>query len=828
MFKRRALTAALSAALLPYGAQAADAVEEITVIGIVPGGFTRQILQHIPYAVQSADSEALQRTSALDLSDFMNSRLGSVNLNAAQNNPLQPDLQFRGFTASPLLGLPQGISVYQNGVRVNEPLGDAVNWDLLPASAIHSIDLISGSNPVFGLNTLGGALAVTMKNGFNFQGNSLEALAGSWDRVTGTLESGGNDGTWGYYLNLDYFDETGWRDLSDSDARNFYGSVSWRDGERSGFDVSAQRGVSELIGNGALPVGLMNIDRSAIFTAPDITENDLKMYSFDGWHALTDTVRVSGSINWRENRTRSFNGDASEYGLCTFAGGAQALFEDFEDLEELLEDDLDIELDDICEGEVDGITSLDDLEELIEARALALGLDPEDFEPEDISGELYGTGILSDEAINNISERRQRSRSFSGQVEVTEDLFGRDNLFITGVSYVDGRSTFDSVVELAGLDPVTRSTAGLGTGSFVAEAATHVRTRTETWSWFFSNTFQLDDTLALTLSGRYNSTDVTLRDSSGDRPELNGDHSFKRFNPAVGLTWNPDGAHTYYASYSESNRVPTPIELACNEGVFELARQYAIEDGEDPDDIDFECRLPNAFLADPPLDDVVTRTVEIGTRGVWNNIGYQVNLFDARNRDDILFQTTGRATGLFANVDETRRRGIELGLMGAVADVSWYANWTYLDATFDSPFMVLSPNHPNANDDGELAVQKGDRIPGLPETIVKLGADWQITPAFTLGAEAIYNGDQVMRGDEANELDTVDGFTLVNLRGSYRIGERFVVFAKVTNLFDTKYESFGLLGEDPDEVISDLADDRPLFLGVGAPRAGWIGLRYNF
>src|SRR5690606_26080760 len=155
----------------------------------------------------------------------------------------------------------------------------------------------SGSNPMFGLNTLGGALALTMKNGFNFQGNRLEGIGGSWDRKTGTFESGGNNGTWGYYVNLDYFDAAGWRDLSDSDARNFYGSVSWRDGERSGVDVSVQRGISELIGNGALPVGLVNIDRSAVFTAPDITENDLKTYAFDGWHAFSDTVRVSGSVN---------------------------------------------------------------------------------------------------------------------------------------------------------------------------------------------------------------------------------------------------------------------------------------------------------------------------------------------------------------------------------------------------------------------------------------------------------------------------------------------------------------------------------------------------
>src|SRR5690606_18355695 len=109
-----------------------------------------------------------------------------------------------------------------------------------------------------------------------------------------------------------------------------------------------------------------------------------------------------------------------------------------------------------------------------------------------------------------------------------------------------------------------------------------------------------------------------------------------------GLTWNPDAAMTVYGSYSESNRVPTPIELACNEGVFELAQQYAIAEGEDPDDVEFECRLPNAFLADPPLDDVVTRSYEFGTRMMVGNLRYTFGLFNAVNEDDIIFQTTGR------------------------------------------------------------------------------------------------------------------------------------------------------------------------------------------
>jgi outer membrane receptor protein involved in Fe transport len=808
-------------------ATAADAVEEIEVIGITPGG-SQQELRKLPYAVQSAIGENLEKAQALDLSDFMNQRLGSVNINSAQNNPLQPDVQYRGFTASPLLGLPQGLSVYQNGARINEPLSDAVNWDLLPESAIAKMDLISGSNPVFGLNTLGGALALTMKNGFNFTGNQAEVVGGSWDRLTGTLESGGNNGTWGYYANLSYFEEDGWRDLSESDATNFYGTLSWRDDERSALDLTWQQGKSYLTGNGASPVGLLEIDRAAIFTAPDLTENDMQMFAANFSHAFTNTVQVSGNVFWRENTTDSFNGDGSEFEVCSFAGGAQALFEEADDVEDALEDELGIELDDICDGEEDDIRNFADLEELIEQQAGLAGLDDDDFELEDLTGELNGTGVLSDEAINNISRRKQTSRGLQGQVLVTEQLFARPNQFIAGYSYFRGAADFDSVLELARLDPLTRSTQGLGVGTFVDEAATNIETLTETYSVYFTNTLDVTPELSITLSGRFNDTDVTLRDRSGERPELNGDHSFSRFNPALGFTWNPNAMTTLYGSYSEANRVPTPIELACNEGVFELAQQFAIEEGEDPDDIEFECRLPNAFLADPPLDDVVTSTYELGMRGIFEDVHYQIGYFTSTNEDDILFQTTGRSTGLFANVDETQREGVEVLLSGSVAALNWYTSYAFIKATFEDDFNVLSPNHPNANDEGELAVEAGDRIPGVPESIFKLGADFNVTPALSVGAEAIYNSSQVMRGDEANELSLLDGYTLVNLRASYAIGNNFSVFGRVSNVFDKEYENFGLLGEDPSEILPDLNDTTPLFVGAGAPRAAWVGVRYRF
>jgi len=802
------------AAAAPPGLAQTRALEEIEVIGVTPTEGIGLSRDKIAGHVQRSSAADLERAQSLDLSDFMSRNLGSVSINSAQNNPLQPDVQFRGFTASPLLGLPQGIAVYQDGARINEPLGDAVNWDLLPESAVHSISLIGGANPLFGLNTLGGALALDMKNGFNFQGHGAEVYGGSFDRIVVNGESGGNNGTFGYYVNVSYFEEDGWRDLSDSDATNVYASLSWH-GAGTSLDLGLQYGESFLTGNGALPVGLLAIDRDAIFTAPDITENDMHMFTLEGTHFLTDELHFSGSAFYRNNDTESFNGDASEFGVCDLGNGARLL----EGLEEDDLEELGLDEDDVCDGVAHA--DAEALENFL--NALAGGAE---FDLEDLTGELSGTGVLAGEAINNRSTREQESWGFDAQLTFLEALFGHENHLVVGFGFNDGDSRFESVVELAGLDPVTRSTEGLGVGTFVDEAATFVNTSTESWSVYFTDTFSLTEDLHLTVAGRYNDTDVRIRDRSGERPELDGDHGFSRFNPAVGLAWQAREDLNLYGSYSESARAPTPIELSCNEGVFQVARDFAVAAGEDPDDIDFECRLPNAFLADPPLDQVVAKSFEAGARGrVFGTTDWHAGFFHTVNEDDIIFQTTGRATGLFANVDETRRLGVETSLRGRWQTLDWFLAYTYVEATFQDDFMVLSPAHPFADDEGEIRVRDGDRIPGIPEHQLKLGGDWAFANGLSVGADLVYNSDQHLRGDESNQLDTLDGYAVVNLRASYRFAQRFELFARVDNVFDAEYENFGLIGEDPGEVIEGLAGTRPNFLGPGAPRAGWVGLR---
>jgi len=820
------LISLLIASALTQAAMAQDP-EEIVVVGVVPAGSGLD-RDKIPYPIQTGSADDIENLQGLSLADFLKQGFASVSWNDAQNNPLQADLQYRGFTASPLLGLAQGMAVYQNGVRINEPLGDAVNWDLLPQSAINEVRLGGGANPLYGLNSLGGSLVIDMKNGFNYQGTSAKISAGSFGRRITSLETGGNDGQLGYYLNIEHFDEDGWRDQSSSEALNIYGSLGFRS-ETSAVNLNLQHGSSDLTGNGASPVELLAISREAIFTGPDITENNMTMVSLDFAHTVTPGVSFSGNLFWRENDTNSFNGDGSEFAVCEFTGG-EGLIEGVEDddLEELGLDD-----DALCAGQ---FADADALEEFLNATAMALGED-EEFHIEGFEDdELSGTGILSDDAINNISNRVQQSAGADFQWTFNGRFLGYAGQLVLGGAYFHGESDFNSVLELSNIDPLTRITSGLGTGTFVDEAATSINTETESLSGYLTATLDLSDSVALTLSARGNDTSVDLRDLSGERPELNGSHKFSRLNPAIGVTWQATENHNLFASYSESNRAPTPIELACNEGVFDLAVQFAIAEGEDPNDVEFECRLPNAFLADPPLEDVVARSFELGARGflgddgLLGDIAYSAGVFHTTNEDDILFQTTGRSTGLFANVDETQRAGFEASLSGQVHKLDWFLAYSHIAATFEDDFDVLSPNHAFADDEGEIRVTSGDNIPGIPEDQFKLVTDYQFSEGFSMGLDLISNSDQHLRGDESNQLDTVDGYTLVNLRARYRFNDKFEVFALVNNVFDEEFETFGLLGEEPGEVEVPIIEDLtvPVFLGAAPPRAGFLGLRYRF
>ncbi len=736
----------------------------------------------VPANVQRATAEQLERSQSLDLTDFLNRGFASVNINHAQNNPLQPDFNFRGFTASPLLGLPQGLAVYQNGVRINEPFGDTINWDLVPVSAVSSIQLLAGTQPVFGLNTLGGALSLRMKNGFNYEGTQAEVYGGSFARRAANIQSGGNNGLWGYYGNIDYFEEDGWRDYSKSDALRVFTALS-RHGDDWTLDVSGAYGETELRGNGSSPVELLAIDREQVFTHPDLTENKQAQLIVEGSRKLSDALQIAGNVFYRDIDTDTFNGDGTIFEECDIDG------EEF-----LVEDEfIDVNQDGECSSDDD-----DDIEQVL-----------------DLDGEPIAAEVDDEElnAINNIGRRRQESYGASAQLGLHSSALGGENDLTLGVAYSEGRAAFDSMVEVARL---LENRATSRTGIFAEEFITDVRSEVTNSSVYFADTLSVSESVALTLSGRYDDIRIRLSDRTGESPELNGSHNFQRFNPAGGITFRPTSALTLYASYGQSARAPSPVELAC-----------ASEDA--------PCNLPNAFLADPPLDQVVAKSVEAGLRGtLGQDVQWHLGGYRTVNHDDILFQTTGGAqanVGFFDNVGDTRRTGIELSVSQQLSRVHWSIEYSLVDATFEEAFVINSPNHPVFEDEpdvsqivgeGKLLVGSGSTIPGIPEHQANLGLDFSFTDRFRVGADVVLRSGVYLRGDEANLLGKTDGYSILNVRGEYRIGDQITLFARIENVFDEEYETFGLLGE-PDEVFEDFED--PRFFGAGPPFGAWVGVK---
>jgi iron complex outermembrane receptor protein len=404
---------------------------------------------------------------------------------------------------------------------------------------------------------------------------------------------------------------------------------------------------------------------------------------------------------------------------------------------------------------------------------------------------------------NNTSKTRTHGWGGGFQATVTRPLPDRENHFIAGVSFDGARSRYESDTELARLTD-ERGTAG--TGLLDAEAAVRLRTSARHTGLYVADFFTVAPRLTLMGSARFNHSAVELRDQLGD--DLTGDHDFSRLNPSAGLTYELPRHVTAYGNFSVASRVPAPSELSCA----------------DPDD---PCRLPNAFVADPPLRQVIARTWEGGVRGRARGLNWAASTFRTANHDDIIFVSSGALTneGHFENIGDTLRRGLELHAFGVVAPaVRWGAAYTYLRATFDTPLALSSPNHPGEVD-GEIAIRPGDSIPSIPRHNLK--ADLSVTTGrATIGANLTTTSSQFLRGDEANLLPAIDSSTVVNVSGSYELHRRARVVARITNLFDTDYATYGLLGE-ADEVLGDEFED-PRFLSPGAPRAASVGIEFSF
>jgi iron complex outermembrane recepter protein len=768
-------------ALLPATARAQQApvvLPEVEVVSTTPVQGGEIAREKVPAANYVLSGEELRPNEVPNVTGALETRIGGVSLNQAQGNPFQPNLTYRGFEASPLAGNPQGLAVYVNGARFNQPFGDTVNWDLIPSIAIHRM-VLEGSNPAFGLNALGGSLSVELKNGFNYQGAELEVLGGSFGRIMGSLQYGRQIDNVGVYVAMTGLKENGWRQFSPSQLAQFYGDIGWR-GSRGEVHFNVIGASNSLAGNGTTPVELLAVDRTAVFTHADQTRNNYARLQLSGTFELTDTWSLQGNAYYSRLAQRTKNPDATEAAPC--------------------EADLTI----LC-LEADGPQ--------LRARngnpipnfntASPYLLIPE-FAARFADGGPY--------AVLNRTATDTNGYGATLQAASKAEIFGRPNRFVAGASFDGGSTRFAASTEIGAL---TLDRGFAGTGIIIDQpdgsiTPVDVRTQNAYYGLYFSNVLDVTDQLSATVGGRFNLAHISLRDQIGTA--LNGDHTFSRFNPGAGLAFKLTPEVSVYAGYSEANRAPTPAELSC-------------ADPATP------CSLTNFFVGDPPLNQVVARTIEAGFRGRFTAFGdatvrWNAGVFRTQTEDDIMFVSSeiiGRA--FFQNIGATRRQGIEAGASIRTARWNAFVDYAFLDATFQSSFTLNSPNNPLA-DDGRIFVTPGDVLPGVPAHSLKFGASYMVTEAWKVGFNGRFASGKFLVGDESNLNPRTDPYVLVNLNTSYALSPNATVFAVVENLFDAKYASFGTFSPVSEVPILQVpAASNPRSLSPGAPLALYGGVR---
>jgi outer membrane receptor protein involved in Fe transport len=783
--------------------------------------------RRVPAPVQTATDRDIDNSGALDLSDFLNRRINGVHVNEVQNNPFQPDVNYRGYTASPLLGTPQGLSVYMDGVRLNQPFGEVVSWDLVPRIALSSTTLLPGSNPAFGLNTLGGALALQTKDGRSHPGTTVQASYGSDVRRLLEVEHGGQlaNRRFHWYAAGTLFAEDGWRDESPTDVGQFFGKVGW-DRDRGGLTVSLGHANNSLTGNGLQDFRLLEGDYASIYTKPDTTDNRSTLLNVAVRRQLRSGLSLTANAYYRDIRSDTLNGDINEESLD------QAMYQP-------------------------GAAERAALAAAGYGTIPPAGLDASNTPFPSLR--CIGNALLNDEpsekcnGLINRTRTTQHNGGASGQVTHRRGMRDSENVFVIGGSFDRSSVGFLQSTELGYLNP-DRGVTGVGafgdggvTGGEADGEPYDTRVDLDgtvtTGSVFVGDTLPLSARAHLSLSGRYNRTIVTNRDAitpGGGPGSLDGDHVFQRFNPAIGLTFDVTPDANLYAGYSEGSRAATSIELGC-------------ADPESP------CKLPNAMAGDPPLDQVVTRTVEVGLRGTRGGFSWTAGFFHARSADDILFVMSDQTGfGYFRNFGETRRQGIELDARTTVGRLTLGAGYTFLHATFESEETVNGESN-GSNDEAEegepglegtIDIAPGDRLPFIPRHMFKAFTDLQITDKLDVDVNVIAAGSSFARGNENNRHEpdgtyylgegTADGYAIVNLGGRYALTSRLQLIAQINNLFDREYATGAQLGPtgftDAGTFIA-----RPLpaidgefpvrhttFLAVGAPRRAWVGARLRF
>jgi hypothetical protein len=506
------------------------AIFRVTVVGTTPLPGVDVKMDWLPAPVQIATSKEIERTQAIDVSNFLVRRINGVNVNEVQNNPFQPDINYRGYTASPLLGTPQGISVYLDGVRLNQPFGEVVSWDLIPRIALATAALMPGSNPLFGLNTLGGALSLQTKDGRTAPGTTVQAFGGASARRAVEIEHGGRNAsdTINWYVAGSLFAEDGWRDESPSDVRQIFGKLGWQH-DSNALTVSVAHANNSLNGNGLQDFRLLDSDYDSVYTKPDTTDNRATLLSVNARRRLAGSLSLSANAYYRHLRTTTLNGDINEESLD------QSIYQP-------------------------GAAERAALAAAGYGQIPASGLDATNTPFPFLR--CVGNVLLDDEpaekcnGLINRSRTGQHNGGFSGQLSGRGKIGAREHLFTGGAAFDRSSVAFEQSTELGYINS-DRSVTGTGafgdgeTGGEIDGEPFDTRVNLDgtvsTFSLFATDTLPIGERVHVTVSGRFNRTVIENRDQilpGGGPGSLDGRHTYSRFNPAAGLTVDLSPAST--------------------------------------------------------------------------------------------------------------------------------------------------------------------------------------------------------------------------------------------------------------------------------------------
>jgi iron complex outermembrane recepter protein len=720
--------------------------------------------------VQTLPAEDFSRVYSPNVVETLMQRIPGVSTNDVQGNEFATDLRYRGFSASPVQGTPQGLAVYMQGVRVNEAFGDTVNWDLIPTIAIGRADVWT-NNPAFGLNALGGAISFQMKDGFTYRGTEFDASGGSYGRVGGWLQYGIRNGEWALYAASQGLKDDGWRYQSPSRLARFYGDLGWKGTDAEIHLVtSAADNYFGVIG--PTPIELLNNDYRSIFTWPQTTKNQAVLLALNGRYSVTDHWTVQSNLYYRRFHQEHVDGNSAEVERCS-GNAANPLFNTL-----CLEDD--------------GFPPQPQANfQLLNPNNQPINCPP-------------GTGNTCARTPWGTVDRTFTNAMTTGaslQALNDDKVFGHGNYFVIGASVDRSKIGFQGNSELGYIYPdffVGPNSAVPGTGQIIHTRGNIGFAPVSLAAWqtyygaYFNETFDITNRLSVTGGGRYNIAQIAMSDLLGTSPDLNAQYTFERFNPVTGFTYKilPE-LMTFYAGYSEANRAPTPLELGCS-------------NPQRP------CLLEGFLVSDPPLQQVVARTREAGLRGNINTGGgrgdWKLGLFRTDSENDIIqVASVLQGRGVFQNVPGTRRQGLEAGAQYQTPQYLVYANYAFVDATYQFTGLLASPNNPSADENGNVLVTLGKQIPGIPRHQVKGGVDYFVTPQLKLGTDVIWVGSQWYVGDDANQNIKLADYWVANLHGSYQLTKELQIYGVIKNLFNRKFATFGTYF-DPGSIVNVLSN----------------------